>query len=98
ENKAGLPDQPYWGDDFVGLGPYKPKDWLRGSYLVLEANDRFVLGRPRIDIVEVKFIPEPNTLLANLLSGAVEQPIGRGVAFEYGLQLREQWRDGRVDF
>lgn len=98
ENKAGFTDLPYWNDEFVGTGPYRLREWLRGSYLRLDANDGYILGRPRIDSIEVRFIPDPTTMIANLLAGAVDQPIGRGVAFEQGLQLREQWRDGRVEF
>ncbi len=98
ENKAGFTDLPYWADDYVGAGPYKPREWLRGSYLLLEANDRYVLGRPKIDAIEVRFIPEPTTMIANLLGGSVDQPIGRGINFEQGLQLRDQWQGGKVEF
>jgi len=98
DNKASFADLPYWSDDFVGSGPYKPRDWVRGSSLALDANDRYVLGRPKIDTIEVRFIPDPTTMIANVLSGAVEQPLGRGVTFEQGLQLRDQWRDGQVTF
>ncbi|HZT06109.1 MAG TPA: ABC transporter substrate-binding protein [Chloroflexota bacterium] len=98
ENKAGLSDLPYWSDEFVGTGPFKPGAWVRGSSITLEAFDRFTLGRPKIDAIEIKFIPDPTTLIANILSGAVEQPIGRGISFEPGLQLRDQWRDGHIEF
>ena len=37
-------------------------------------------------------------MLANILGGTVETPIGRGVGFEHGLQLGEQWRDGKVEY
>jgi peptide/nickel transport system substrate-binding protein len=98
DNKGGFTDLPYWSDEFVGSGPYKPRDWVRGSSLTLDANDRYVLGRPKIDIIDVRFIPDPTTMIANLLSGAVDQPLGRGVTFEQGLQLRDQWSAGHVNF
>ncbi len=98
ENKTALTDQLYWSEEFVGAGPYKLREWLRGSSLILDAFDGYILGRPKIDVIEVKFIPDPNTMLANLLSGGVDQPLGRGIAFDQGMQLRGQWRDGKVEF
>ncbi len=99
ENKAGLPDLPYWSTGFVGAGPYRVRDWLFGSHLILEANPQYVLGQPRIGIIEVRFFGDPNAVYAALLAGAVELPLGsRGISFEQALQLREQWKDGVVDF
>jgi len=98
ENKSGFADVSYWADDFVGAGPYKLREWFRGSSLTLEAFDRYVLGKPKIGVIEVRFIPDPNTGMANLLSGTVQQPIGRGISFDQGLQLRDQWRDGQINF
>jgi peptide/nickel transport system substrate-binding protein len=99
DNRAGFLEISALGaDEFVGAGPYKLKEWVRGASVQLEAFDQYVLGRPRIDFIEVKFIPDPNTMLANILGGTVETPIGRGVGFEHGLQLSEQWRDGKVEY
>ena len=69
----------------------------RGSHLLLTANDGYVLGRPRIDAVEVKFIVDPNTLIANVLAGTVQVTMGRGISLEQVEQVRGQWRDGSVD-
>src|SRR5207244_4750088 len=79
DNRAGLVELPYWTHDFVGLGPYKVREWVAGSHLVLVANDSYPLGRPRIDEVEVKFIPDPNTLAANILADVVDLTMGRGL-------------------
>src|SRR4051812_38534323 len=70
EDKPSFPQITYWTDDFVGTGAYRLKEYVRGSHLVLQASDAFVLGRPRIDEVEVKFIPDSSTLMANVLAGA----------------------------
>jgi peptide/nickel transport system substrate-binding protein len=96
-DKAGLLDLPYWTSDFVGAGPYRLRQWVPGVGLSVDANPDYVLGRPRIDHIDVTVIPDPNTLSANILAGAVDVT-GSIVSLDLGLQLRDQWRDGRVVF
>lgn len=69
----------------------------RGSYLVVEANDRYVLGRPKIDEVEVRFILDTSALAANILAGSADFMMGRGLSVEEALGVRDRWADGRVD-
>jgi peptide/nickel transport system substrate-binding protein len=97
EEKATFTDLPYWNYEFVGVGPFQLKQWVEGSHVTLTANERYVLGRPRIDEVEVRYIPDANTIVANLLSGALDLTMGRGISLEQGLQIRDQWREGRMD-
>jgi peptide/nickel transport system substrate-binding protein len=87
---------PYWTREYVGLGPYKLRDWIVGSHLLLEANPRYVLGRPKIDELEVRFILDANTLGANVLAGAVRLTLGIGLNLEQNLEIRDQWRDGSL--
>src|SRR5438552_11665404 len=96
EDKAGFVQVPYWSDEFVGAGPYRLGEWVRGSHLVLRANERYVLGKPRIDEIEVKFIPEHATLMANILAGTVELTVGRNLSIEQSIQVQEQWTGGRA--
>ena len=96
EDKVGFLDLPYWTQDFVGTGPYRVREWTIGVGVRLEANGEFVLGRPKIDEVELRHIPDANTLSANLLAGAVD--VTSLLPLDLGLQLREQWRDGTVIF
>jgi peptide/nickel transport system substrate-binding protein len=97
ENKAGYAELPHWSTEFVGAGPFKLKSWERGSYLVVDANDRYVLGRPKIDEVEVRFITDSSTLVANLLAGAADFMMGRGLSVEEASQVQQQWREGHVE-
>jgi peptide/nickel transport system substrate-binding protein len=97
EGKATFAQLPYWTDEFVGTGPYKVREYARGTHMVLDANDRYVAGRPKIDEIEVRFIPDQNALAANVLAGAVDLTLGRGVSLEQALQIRDHWRDGGVD-
>ncbi|MBM2812144.1 MAG: hypothetical protein HW416_2903 [Chloroflexi bacterium] len=97
EDKANFPLLPFWGSEFTGTGPFRLKEFVRSSHLVLTANDRYVLGRPKIDEVEVKFIPDSSTLVANLLAGSVELTLGRNLSLDQALQVRDDWKDGRIE-
>jgi len=96
ENPAGLFQEPYWADEFVGTGPFAVKTWTRGSFIVLTANDQFFLGRPRIDEVTVRLIGDANTLAANLLAGDVEMTLGRSLSLDEAAQVRDRWQQGDV--
>ncbi len=97
EDKAAFTASPYLGAQYVGAGPYRLKDWVLGSHLVLQANDRYVLGRPKIDEIQIRFILDTNTMVANLLAGEVHLTIGRGLTPEQAITVRDQWREGVVD-
>jgi peptide/nickel transport system substrate-binding protein len=97
DSKATFTNLPYWGDEFVGTGPFRLREWVRGSHAVLSANDDYVLGRPKIDELVVKFIPETNALMANILAGEVEVTLGRTLLLDQALQVRDQWADGHMD-
>jgi peptide/nickel transport system substrate-binding protein len=97
ENKAGFLDQPYWNQAFVGSGPYRLKEWQQGSHLILTANEGYVLGRPKIDEIEVKLIPDSATLAANILAGTIELTLGRTLSLEQAMTVREQWPAGKVE-
>ncbi len=97
EDRASFIQLPYWSREFVGTGPYRLQEWATGSHVSLAANERYPLGRPKIDEIQVRFIPDQNTLIANVLSGAVQLTIGRNVSLDQALQVRSQWTEGRVE-
>lgn len=95
-DKARFMEHPYFTDEFVGAGPYRVKEYARGSYLLLEAFEGYPLGRPRADEVEIRFISDTSAMIANLLAGAVHMTLGLSVAPDQAAQVRDQWREGRV--
>lgn len=97
EDRGSFADLPYWTEAFVGAGPYRLKEWARGSHIVLAANDSYVLGKPKIDEIVMRFIGDPNTIVASLLSGAVELTLGRNLTLEPASQVRDQWQEGRLE-
>ncbi len=60
---------PFWTSEYVGLGPYRIERWEPGTFIQARAFDGYVLGRPKIERLEVRFIPDPSTAVANLLAG-----------------------------
>ncbi|MBM2813228.1 MAG: hypothetical protein HW416_3987, partial [Chloroflexi bacterium] len=97
EDKSRLLALPYWTSAYVGTGPYKVRDWVAGSRATLDAFDAYTLGRPKIDRIEVRFILDPSTLIANILAGEVDLNMGRGISLEQALQASRQWPDGKLD-
>lgn len=97
EDKAGFASLPYWTSQFVGTGAYRLKEWVEGSHVVVQANDQYVLGRPKIDEIEVKFIPDRNTLLSNMLAGTVEVNLGRGLEPAEARQVLERMEGWKTD-
>src|SRR5207249_1338278 len=97
-DKASFPNLPYWTQGYVGSGPYKVQSWVPGSYYLFATNDQYVLGRPNIDEIELRFIGSADTRMANLLGGAVDMTFGRGLAVQQAMDLRQQWAGGRVAF
>lgn len=56
----------------VGTGPYKAAEVVPGSRLVMEKNENYFgggKGQPHIGKIVVRYIPEANTQIAELLSG-----------------------------
>ncbi len=56
----------------IGTGPFKFVEWVKNERIVMEANPDYFLGRPKLDKVIFRPIPETATRLAELLSGGVD--------------------------
>lgn len=95
-DRSNVLNHPFWNERFVGAGPYKLQQWHIGTHITLVANDSYALGRPRIDEVEVRFMHDLNTIMANLLSGSIQTLIGRGFVIEQAMQIRDISRDINV--
>jgi peptide/nickel transport system substrate-binding protein len=46
----------------IGSGPYRVIAWERGNQIRMQANPDFYLGKPKINEVDYKIIPDQNTL------------------------------------
>lgn len=50
----------------IGTGPFRFVSWARGDRIVLQRFDRYFKGRPRLDRIELRFIPNDETVAAEL--------------------------------
>jgi peptide/nickel transport system substrate-binding protein len=98
EDPASLSQLPYWTQGYVGSGPYRLREYAVGTKIALEAFDAFVLGRPKIDEIDLVYIPDPNTALSNLFSGTVDLSVGIGIPIDAALEMRDRWREGNFSF
>lgn len=70
-----LPHHPFGTGSPVGNGPFRFVERVPGQRWVFAANDRFpeeLGGRPYVDRLVYRVIPEPTTLLTELLTGGID--------------------------
>ena len=90
-NKAELPASPYLINEFVGLGPYRLARWDSGVQMELTRFDDYYRGRPPLDRVVLRYIRDPNALIANILSGVVDVVIPPGPDVDAGIEVQQRW-------
>lgn len=56
----------------IGTGPFKFKEWKEGQYVKVEAFDDYYAGRPHLDSITYKIIPDSNAALSQLQAGDVD--------------------------
>jgi peptide/nickel transport system substrate-binding protein len=72
EGHTGLEKDPEIHQPTVGSGPFIIKEWVAGDHMTLVANPNYVGGHPKLDAVNIKFVPDPETALAALKTGDVD--------------------------
>lgn len=56
----------------IGNGPFKMKEAVPGQYFELEANLDFFKGRPYLDGITFRIVPDGNTRVTELLAGQLD--------------------------
>jgi len=76
----------------VGCGPFNFAEWEAGSFARFTANESYWLGRPKLDEIFIRFVPDDASQIAALQSG--EGDLGTFIAYpdipsleEAGMQL-----------
>lgn len=69
-DKDGTLDKAEWSrTPTVGCGPFVFKEWESGSFARFVANDKYWLGRPKLDEIFVRFVPDDASQIAALKAG-----------------------------
>ncbi|MPZ13683.1 MAG: hypothetical protein GEU73_04550 [Chloroflexi bacterium] len=80
-----------WTSGYVGTGPFRVEQWIPGASMVARAYTDWVLGPPRIETVEIRFIPDARTQLANLMAGEVDLMSSPGIRAPEASVARDEW-------
>ncbi len=68
--KEGTLDNAAWNrDPKVGCGPFVLAEWQSGSFARFVANEKYWLGRPKIDEIFIRFVPDDASQVAALKAG-----------------------------
>jgi peptide/nickel transport system substrate-binding protein len=71
-----VPDQEMINAEFnrnpIGNGPYRFKEWKAQQYIEVVANDEYYLGRPPLDRIIFKVVPDQENLVLQLKSGQID--------------------------
>ncbi|GAA3402630.1 peptide-binding protein [Paenibacillus hodogayensis] len=55
----------------VGSGPYKLAEWKQGQYLSFVRNENYYGGKPAIEKITAKIVPDANAMMAQLQTGEI---------------------------
>lgn len=66
----------------IGSGPFRFRDWVRGSHIELERNpDYFIPDQPRVDSVFIRVMPDETARLLALRQGEIDYIYYYAVAY-----------------
>ncbi|MBI4214232.1 MAG: hypothetical protein HY534_07990 [Chloroflexi bacterium] len=91
QDKQALGSHRYFTTEFVGTGPFKLVRWEQGSHMDFERFENYYRGPAKLSRVTVKFIPDANTMAANILAEAVDVLLPPGVDVEVAIELKTRW-------
>lgn len=74
----------------IGTGPYKLKEFKNNADIELVANDDYFEGRPKIDKILYKFIPDTNTSFLFLKQRKLD--VGGLTPLQYERQINEKFK------
>jgi peptide/nickel transport system substrate-binding protein len=91
-DKEAFLNLPYWTTEHVHLGAYRVADFGLGEQVTLERFDDYFRGRPKVDTIVIRIIPDPNTMYSNVLAGTVDIVTETTLPIELFARLRDEWQ------
>jgi peptide/nickel transport system substrate-binding protein len=70
--KTHLESDPFIHQPSIASGPWVITEWVPGDHMTLLPNPNFYAGRPKLDRIQIKFMPDSKTVLTALKSGDVD--------------------------
>jgi len=58
--------------NLIGTGPFKLKQWVHNSKVILEANDKYFQGRPKVDSIEFSIVTSEATQMSMYENGELD--------------------------
>jgi len=87
----GLNNSTYWNATLVHLGPFKVAEFAPGSHVDMVAFDDYFLGRPKVDRILWRIIPDANALLTAVLTNDVDVTTRAALNLDTAIVAEEQW-------
>ena len=94
-DKQSLTSTALFSTEFVGLGPYRMTRWEQGSFVETTRFNDYYLGRPPLDSIVVRFVSDPNALIASILAESVDTVLSAansgGVSIDQAVEVKRRW-------
>ena len=90
-DKLAIVSSPLISSAFVGLGAYRVDRWEPGVGIEFVRFDDYYLGRPSLDRVIVRYVGDPNTMLATIMAGAVDIVLAPGPDLQAAAEVKKRW-------
>jgi peptide/nickel transport system substrate-binding protein len=98
-DKGAFENSPHWSTQWVGLGPFRLTSWSLGSSMEGAAFDRYVLGKPKIDRLIIRYMGDVNALVANVMAGEIDLiPAGAQLDINQMVTLKQAWDPSGAGF
>jgi peptide/nickel transport system substrate-binding protein len=87
----GFYNNPFWTTEYISPGPYRIESWVQGSEINGVAFAGHALGKPRIDRLSIKIVPDENTALSNILAENITLSTDFTLRYEHASVLKREW-------
>jgi len=82
---------PFWGLQYVGLGPYRLQQWEPGSVIDAVRFDGYALGAPKVPRIQLRFSGDQNVVLAHMLAGEAHVAADNSISQSAADALTAEW-------